>query len=103
VIERRGGGVVVAEHRLPQGQQRRGFPPAAGGLTGAAGRQVDDAADCHGDRDVQQQRQEILRLVDREGVQRRSENQFSSRLAAIAASTADQNRPAIAMATTATR
>ena len=37
------------------------------------GREVDDAADRHGDGDEQQQRQQVVRLVDGERVQRRGE------------------------------
>src|SRR5262249_50088209 len=64
-------GVGATEDGLRQRQQQAGFLPAAGRLAGPAGREVNDAADGHGDGDEQQQRQQVVRLVDGERVQRR--------------------------------
>ena len=73
MIEHRGRGVGAAEHGLGQRQQLGRLLGAAGGLQRPVRGQVDHAADRDRDGDEQQQRQQVLRVVDREGVHRPGE------------------------------
>ena len=71
--EHRGRGIGAGQHGAGEVEQRAGVGRASDRLRRPPGRQVHDAADAHRDRDEQQQGQQVLRLLDGQGVQRRGQ------------------------------